>query len=128
MAILKTLATSLRSLLAHGTEASNLPLSEVSNSGGTSCFALDYPIRPIPRWGYGRPAHMQIRRILESHRPDFRDRLKRLLPFKEDFAAIALTKNRSVDGDLDPFWCNDMIPGLDAAALYGFLVIEHPAL
>jgi Methyltransferase domain len=128
MARLKSLATYLQHLLAHDTETYKPPVSDLGNSGNTSCLLLDYPIRPIPRWGYGRPAHSQIQRILAGYRHDFRGRLERLLPFKEKFAGIPRTKQGSVDGDLEPFWSNDMIPGLDAAALYGFLVTEHPTV
>lgn len=87
-------------------------------------IVLDYPVRPIPRWGYGKPPHRRIYDRLNAGRDDYRELLRRFLTFTDEFVKIPVGPDPS---PTEPNWANGWISGLDAAALYAFLAFENPA-
>ncbi|WP_405149980.1 class I SAM-dependent methyltransferase [Sphaerisporangium sp. NBC_01403] len=84
---------------------------------------LDHPVRPEPRFGYGRPDHPEIAALLDAGRERYADRLARFLAFGPDLAAIPL---RDRPDGTTPYWDNGWLPPLDALALYGFLAETGP--
>ena len=85
---------------------------------------LDYPVRVSPRWGYGKPRHPQISKILEVGRKDYARRLSEICKLKDRLSQIP-------DGPpanaLDPCWGPQrFFSSLDAIALYGMLVEFRP--
>jgi hypothetical protein len=91
---------------------------------GGQAIVLDFPVRPSPRYGYGKPPHELLHRSIGRGRATYSQTLGRFLEFREDLARIP------VHGDstsTEPFWINGFIPGLDAAALYALLCLERPA-
>ena len=87
-------------------------------------LTLDFPIRPRPRYGWGRPAHPQLRRLLDQGRRRYRETLSAFLQYAELYRRIP--KQSSGDEATDPFWINGSLPGLDAVALYGFIAQKAP--
>jgi hypothetical protein len=85
---------------------------------------LDYPLRSEPRYGWGKPPHPKIYEILNRSRKNFEERLQAFLAFKANY--LAIPKYHSDDGINEPAWINGSMPGLDAAALYGFVSIFKP--
>jgi glycosyltransferase involved in cell wall biosynthesis/ubiquinone/menaquinone biosynthesis C-methylase UbiE len=83
---------------------------------------LDYPIDPIPRYGYGKPVHSKLYEIIDMNRRTYRDTLKSFLNFKDYFLGISREKSRS----REPYWINEWMPGLDAVAIYSFLCLNNP--
>jgi hypothetical protein len=82
---------------------------------GHTPILIDFPPRPRARWGQGRPAHEDLRALLDRGRAGYRDRLGEIVAQRERLAAIPV--NGSPDTG-DPYWVNGFLPGLDAAALY----------
>jgi hypothetical protein len=86
---------------------------------------LDYPVRPRPRWGWGQPAHPALAALIESGRDGYRRVLNELLGLREALARIPV--NSLPDAD-EPSWTSEFLPGLDTAALYGFLALGRPRM
>jgi hypothetical protein len=83
---------------------------------------IDFPPRPRPRWGYGRPPHRELAAIFESSRGLYHEHLDEIASHREQLAAIPLHGHADTG---DPFWINGFLPGLDAAALY--TLVRHGA-
>ena len=83
-----------------------------------------YPLRPNPRWGYGRPPHQQLQAELEQGRTDY----ERVLNSIEAQRAVL----RDIPHDYDPgrpltpCWNNRWFTALDAASLVNFLLSLRP--
>ncbi|HEU4941080.1 MAG TPA: class I SAM-dependent methyltransferase [Candidatus Eisenbacteria bacterium] len=84
---------------------------------------LDYPVRPAPRYGHGRPAHPELLQLLEGGRARYRNLLERMAGLGDAMARIPV---RPEAGSMEPAWVNGFLPGLDAAALYGMLALQPP--
>jgi len=85
-----------------------------SNSSPFS-IELDYPVKPEPRFGHGKPPHPQIVDALESYRERFEAFGQNILQNLSRFESI----HRSGTGsENEPRWINEFLPVLDAAALY----------
>lgn len=85
---------------------------------------LDYPIRPEPRYGYGKPPHPKLYSIIDRNRIAYGNYLNRFLKFKDYFTKIPGSQDSS--RSTKPAWVNGWLPGLDAVALYGFLSLNDP--
>lgn len=91
---------------------------------GRFTIELDYPPAAAnePRWGHGRPSHRVLEQIVAAHDDEYRASLATLLEYREALAAIPLEATSAGE----PAWINDFLPGLDAAALYGFVRDRAP--
>ena len=89
----------------------------------TQLILLDYPIRPTPRYGYGKPPHPKLYEIISRNRNTYKNALKRFLRFKEYFLKIPL---RNANNSQEPCWINEWLPGLDSIALYSILCLNNP--
>ena len=89
-----------------------------------SVLLLDYPVRPLPRYGYGKPPHRQLSRILEAGRSEYATRLSGFCKLTDYL--IQIPDGSSVDA-LEPSWGPQrFFSSLDAVALYGMLVEFRP--
>jgi hypothetical protein len=94
----------------------------VDGMRGKTVVTLDYPLRTDPRWGFGRPAHPALRRILEDQREGYARRLAELVELEPDFRRI----DEDPGDESAPAWRNDFLPPRDAMALYGILAASDP--
>ena len=83
---------------------------------------LDYPINPVPRYGYGHEPHKRITNILSENKHRYRSLLKEMLSFQHNLEGIPPEKIN----ETDPFWNNGYFPGLDALALYCIISLMKP--
>jgi methyltransferase family protein len=86
---------------------------------------LDYRVEPTPRFGYGKPAHPELTRILAGNDAQYAKLLVEFLSFSEDLSRISL---REPKASPDPCWQHDWLDGLDTFALYGFVVTSNSSL
>jgi hypothetical protein len=84
---------------------------------------VDYPVRPAPRWGYGRSRHPQITAALELNRAHYAAVLNRFSSCEAVLRAIPYERSNQPE---EPFWSNGWLPPLDAASLVGFLLTGRP--
>lgn len=86
---------------------------------------LDYPpaARDEPRWGWGKAPHRALESELERHEQTFRRHLSALREFGTDLRAIP---GQQVD-EVEPFWSNTNMSGLDGASIYCHLRRREPA-
>ena len=87
---------------------------------------LDYPIQLVPRYGWGRPEHAGLAALLGTRAAFYESQLKSFLDCAPSLTRIP--KRRVGDDRFTPYWLNDSLPGLDAVALYGFIVSRRPSL
>jgi hypothetical protein len=122
---------SLRRDLAHAlrrlTAVARSVTAPVGDSGTASLrpetamtIQLDYVVRPRPRYGHGHPSHPQLEAVIARGRKRYEEHVASIVSLKDALAAIPAV---SVNG---PQWQNGWLPGLDAAALYTFLVENRP--
>jgi Methyltransferase domain len=99
-------------------EMTGLPPVEVSE------LALDYPVRLTARDPSASPHMRRLTERLTADRGAYRDILAGFADrYGEKLCAIPVEPS---DDLAEPHWRNDWLPGLDAAAIYGFLADRRP--
>lgn len=86
---------------------------------------LDYPVVPLPRYGYGRPVHPQLNALLARERARYETELDAIAALAPSLARIPFTAEGAAPGE--PVWNNAMLPPVDAASIYALLVNGKPA-
>lgn len=94
-------------------------------AGPDQTIALDYPVDPRPRYGYGTPPNPHLYEIIDAARDRYAATLRGFLAYRDDLAAIAGTIDEPVGNEAT--WVNNWLPGLDAVALYCFVRSTQPA-
>ncbi|PKP20188.1 MAG: class I SAM-dependent methyltransferase [Bacteroidetes bacterium HGW-Bacteroidetes-21] len=85
---------------------------------------LEYKVNPIPRFGWGKPAHEELYKTINSNRSVYSDLLKYYLQYKNVFRGI---KTADIETNEDIIaWNNGHLPGLDIIALYSLLNYFKP--
>lgn len=85
---------------------------------------IDYPPKPVPRWGYGRPPHPFLYEMFARDRESYRQIVNDFLNYTAYLLAIPL---RQEPGSEQPSWIHKWLDGLDTLALYGFVASAKPA-
>jgi hypothetical protein len=94
-------------------------------ANGYQPIFLDYKVDAVPRFGYGKPAHPELSRILANNDAQYIKVLTQFLGLSEDLLRIPL---REPEASPEPSWLHDWLDGLDTFALYGFVATRNPAL
>lgn len=89
---------------------------------GEQLIFLDYHVDAVARYGYGKPPHGRLSQIIGGGREAYRATLAKMLEFKEQLLAIPAHEQSA----LEPCWINNWLPGLDTAALYSLIALNHP--
>jgi hypothetical protein len=84
---------------------------------------LEYPIRPVPRYGESKPAHAKLAQLLSAHDGIYREVLLEIGGFLEQLKGIP--EHTAIPSEC--YWNNTYFSGLDAIALYGLLGWKKPA-
>jgi hypothetical protein len=84
---------------------------------------LDYPVEPVARYGFGKPAHPELSEIIARHVGDYCRILEEMLQFRDSVLAIPL---RAPPDSPTPRWLNGYLPALDSLALYAFVRVNRP--
>jgi hypothetical protein len=84
---------------------------------------VDYPVRPEPRYGYGKPPHAELAALLERHREAYARVLGQMSVMDSSLAAIADTADPASG---EPQWRDRFTGGLDGIALYCFAALRKP--
>lgn len=85
---------------------------------------LDHPptAELRPRYGYDRPAHDRLNRILASGLDRYAGHLRSFEPFFDELAAIPLHGQHSPE----PCWLHPWLVGMDTVTLYSFTRVRRP--
>src|SRR5580700_3013824 len=94
-----------------------------ARESGKFTVVLDYEVRPVPRYGYGRPPHRKLLEILNRNRLEYAKILQRFLEFKDNLQRIPVRRSEDVEM---PYWLNGWIQGLDPVSLYSFACLKNP--
>jgi len=85
---------------------------------------LDYPVKISPRYGYGKPPHPEVLRILEEGRAEYAQRLLGFCKLKDWLSKIP---DEPSAAPTEPCWGPQrFFSSLDAVALCGMLVEFRP--
>lgn len=93
-----------------------------SNRAPTYPIELDFPVDPVPRFGYGKDPHPDLYRIYDELRGNFAVTLQSFLDYRAQLTEIPFDQ----ETHRGPFWCNGTFQGLDAVALYCFIAQNKP--
>ena len=85
---------------------------------------LEYPINPVPRYGYGKPPHASLNELLARRDQVYEAQLQSWLDYSDAISAIA--RDPQKDGTA-PTFMNTFFSGLDAVGLYALLAKSNPA-
>jgi hypothetical protein len=84
---------------------------------------LDFPVRPRPRYGYGRPPHAKLEELIGAGRDRYARELEACLAFRPWLDRIAMSEPPESPR---PAWVNGFLPGWDSATLYSFVARRNP--
>lgn len=116
----------LRSTGKKGTQQSQAPTGGRWRYIPDSAIVIDeYPVDPKPRFGWGKPPHPQLERIIAEGSDRYRVALDGFLAYAERFARISVNADDE-SGAKAPHWLNSWFPGLDAISVYGMLARYNP--
>lgn len=82
-------------------------------------------VKPIPRYGQGKPPHRQLYEIIDMNRTAYKHTLQSFLDFKEYFVSIPVRRPATTE---EPYWACTWLPALDIVALSSFLIISNPKI
>lgn len=85
---------------------------------------LDFPVKFVPRYGYGKPPHKMLYDIINSNRIEYKGILQDIIKHKDYIVEIPLLDSK-VDLTL-PHWLNGAMPGLDAVTIYHMIADYKP--
>ena len=94
------------------------------STGEIWALSLDHPLRPEPRWGFGRPVHPELDRLAGTARARCLETLQRCSAHLDRFAAIG----RDYAGETEPYWGCGWLSPLDLMVLYSMVVEHRPRL
>ena len=80
---------------------------------------LEYKVDFKPRYGYGKPAHQDLYKIIDSNRGNYKDLIEKALSYKDKLWSIQ-DSNKETDSK-KPTWNNGFLPGLDVVGIYTML-------
>jgi hypothetical protein len=86
---------------------------------------VNYPVKPVPRYGYGLPPNRAIYDILNEKRDLYRGQLE---TFKQYSAYLLKIKATETEDSHRPYWGNRWFSGLDAISLYSFIALKKPKI
>lgn len=86
---------------------------------------LEYKVDFKPRYGYGKPPHQELYKIIDSNRDKYRDLINKSLSYKEKIWTIK-DSNKETDST-KPSWNNGFLPGLDIIGIYTLISEFKPA-
>ncbi len=79
---------------------------------------LDYPITPVPRYGWNTTrSHEPLYDLVAANRDAYAALVTKFTSFK---AALSLIPSQQTNDVSSPYWSNGWIMGLDAVSLYSF--------
>ncbi|MEO6190370.1 MAG: class I SAM-dependent methyltransferase [Saprospiraceae bacterium] len=85
---------------------------------------LEYKVEFKPRYGHGKPPHLDLFKIVDSNRENYKNLINKVLSYKETIWNI---KDSKVETDPNkPTWNNGFLPGLDIIAIYTLLAEFKP--
>lgn len=93
---------------------------------GTDLLRVDFPPKDNiqPEWGYERPPHPELFKLIDSNLPEQMTLLKSILEKASDYHTWP---EKEIPSEPDiPWRINDFLPPFDAAALYGMLLHMRP--
>jgi hypothetical protein len=76
---------------------------------------LDYPIKPLPRYGWGAMPHPLLYSLIEKNRDDYAALIGAFTSYKNGLKLIPQEKPNSASC---PYWANGWIEGIEAVSLY----------
>jgi hypothetical protein len=84
---------------------------------------IEFPVHPRSRYGWGKPAHEGLRKILSAGDERYAEQLRSILELQDALAAMPVA---GAGPDVRTSWRNDYFYGLDTAALFWMIASKRP--
>lgn len=99
-------------------------LASLKESGALLELEEPYPVRPVSRWGCGKPLHQGLVSLFDARRADYAPVLEAIARHESAFRAIPA----EAPADLaSPYWNNGWLPPLDGMSIYALVAERRPA-
>ncbi|MGZ6537866.1 MAG: class I SAM-dependent methyltransferase [Bacteroidia bacterium] len=85
---------------------------------------LEYKVKFKPRYGFGKPPHPELNKIIDAYRSDYKSLLEKALKYKDSIQSIKDSKLET--NPENPAWNNGFLPGLDIVGIYTILSEMKP--
>jgi hypothetical protein len=85
---------------------------------------LEYKVQLKPRYGHGKPPHIELNKIINLNRENYKAFINSALEYKEYLWKIKDIKLENENSN--PTWNNGFLPGLDIVGIYTILSIYKP--
>src|SRR5262249_2165090 len=78
---------------------------------------LDYPVRPLPRYGWGAIPHPLLYSLIDNNRDTYASFIGKFASYKN---CLQLIPQENPQDASSPYWHNLWVEGIDAVSLYAF--------
>jgi len=85
---------------------------------------LEYKVDFKPRYGHGKPAHLDLLKIIDANRDNYEILINKALSLKENIWTIQ--NSGKENSPTNPTWNNGFLPGLDIIGIYTLLTEFKP--
>jgi hypothetical protein len=82
-----------------------------------------YPVRPVARWGHGKPPHKLLSQMFYANRDSYTQFLQDIVSMQAHFAAIPFD---APEDSPEPRWNQAWLPILDGMSIYTALAVRAP--
>lgn len=104
----------------------DLPAIKEGREGGRLYpLYLDYSVNAVPRYGYGKPVHESVSKLLARNRAAYAETTQKFAAYRDQLHAIPYDSPATA---VEPFWNNGWIHGMDMVALYCLPSLLNPSL
>lgn len=83
---------------------------------------IDYPVTPTPRYGYGKPPHCELYKLIARDREGYKSTLQKFWHFRDSLLKIPTRAT----APLEPSWANAWLSPFDIVSLYCLVALNHP--
>lgn len=91
-----------------------------------TAIRLLYPVEPKIRWGWGRPVHAGLEKIIAANKEEYARLLNEFARSAQDLAKISFNPPEGGTANAAPYWDNPFITGIDGISIYCFLKTMNP--
>jgi predicted O-methyltransferase YrrM len=83
---------------------------------------IDYPVSPKARYGYGKPPHSDLYKLIAKDRDGYKTTLEKFREFRDSLLKIST----HATSPLEPSWANAWLSPFDMLSLYCLVALNHP--
>lgn len=99
-------------------------LASLKESGALLELDDPYPVRPVSRWGNGKPLHQGLVSLFDARRAEYVPLLEAIARHEPAFRTVPV---EAPADPASPYWNNSWLPPLDGMSIYTLVADRRPA-